>query len=104
MLRKRFHGTLTTKSQRRARLHKRGSSMGHQPVGNGKIGSRTVVITGGNTGLGFGCANTILKSPNGAPWHVVLACRDASRAQAAVDQLTSGVGVVRQVEAMSLDL
>ena len=78
--------------------------MDHQPVGNGNIGSRTVVITGGNTGLGFGCANTILKSPNGAPWHIILACRDEGRAQAAVDQLTSGLGVVGQVEAMALDL
>jgi len=78
--------------------------LSHQPVGNGTIGSRTVVITGGNTGLGFGCANTILKSPNGAPWHVILACRDEGRAQAAVDQLTSGAGVAGQVETMSLDL
>jgi NAD(P)-dependent dehydrogenase (short-subunit alcohol dehydrogenase family) len=78
--------------------------MGHQPVGNGTIGSRTVVITGGNTGLGFGCANAILKSPDGAPWHVILACRDEGRAQAAVDQLTSGAGVAGQVETMSLDL
>ena len=64
--------------------------MGHQPVGNGKIGSRTVVITGGNTGLGFACANAILKSPHGAPWRVVLACRDEGRARSAVDQLTGG--------------
>ena len=78
--------------------------MGHQPVGNGTIGSRTVVITGGNTGLGFGCASAILNSPNGTPWHIILACRDEGRAQAAVDQLTSGLGVVGQVEAMSLDL
>src|SRR6201984_2595172 len=75
-----------------------------QRVGNGQIGSRTVVITGGNTGLGFACANAILKSPNGAPWHIILASRDEGRAQAAVDQLTSGVGEVGQVEAMSLDL
>jgi len=75
-----------------------------QPVGNGQIGSRTVVITGGNTGLGFACANAILKSPNGAPWHVILACRDEGRAQAAVDQLTSGAGGSGQVEAMPLDL
>src|SRR6202007_2157617 len=75
-----------------------------QPVGNGQIGSRTVVITGGNTGMGFACANAILKSPNGAPWHVILACRDESRAQAAVDQLTSGAGGSGQVEAMPLDL
>jgi NAD(P)-dependent dehydrogenase (short-subunit alcohol dehydrogenase family) len=75
-----------------------------EPVGNGQIGSRTVVITGGNTGMGFACANAILKSPNGAPWHVILACRDEGRAQAAVDQLTSGAGVSGQVEAMPLDL
>src|SRR5246500_1352484 len=78
--------------------------MDHQPVGNGNIGSRSVVITGGNTGLGFGCANTILKSPNGPPWHVILACRDEARAQAAVDRLTSGSGAAGQVGAMSLDL
>jgi NAD(P)-dependent dehydrogenase (short-subunit alcohol dehydrogenase family) len=75
-----------------------------QPVGNGQIGSRTVVITGGNTGMGFACANAILKSPNGAPWHVILACRDEGRAQAAVDQLTSSAGGSGQVEAMPLDL
>src|SRR6202008_2131242 len=78
--------------------------MGPQPVGDGNIGSRTVVITGGNTGLGFACANTILKSPNGTPWHIILACRDEGRAQAAVGRLTSGLGVVGQVEAMSLNL
>src|SRR6201997_5404331 len=75
-----------------------------QPVGNPQIGSRTVVITGGNTGMGFACANAILKSPNGAPWHVILACRDEGRAQAAVDQLTSGAGGSAQAEAMPLDL
>src|SRR5246127_642486 len=78
--------------------------MDHQPVGNGNIGSRSVVITGGNTGMGFACANAILKSPNGAPWHVILACRDKGRAQAAVDQLTDGAIAVGQVEVMSLDL
>src|SRR4029077_20525406 len=40
----------------------------------------------------------------GAPWHIILACRDEGRAQAAVDRLTSGLGVVGQVEAMALDL
>src|SRR5258707_7515693 len=66
-------------------------------------GSRTVVITGGNTGLGFACANAILKSPQGAPWRVVLACRDTGRAQAAVDQLTGGAGVAGPEEGLSLD-
>jgi NAD(P)-dependent dehydrogenase (short-subunit alcohol dehydrogenase family) len=67
-------------------------------------GARTVVITGGNTGLGFACADAILRSPGGTPWHIVFACRDADRAQAAVEQLTSGAGMPRQVEVMSLDL
>jgi NAD(P)-dependent dehydrogenase (short-subunit alcohol dehydrogenase family) len=66
--------------------------------------SRTVVITGGNTGLGFACAKAILESPHGAPWFVVLACRDAGRAQAAVNQLTSRMDVVGEADAMSLDL
>src|SRR5581483_5201698 len=46
----------------------------------------------------------ILRSPHGAPWRVVLACRDIGRAQTAVDQLTREAGVASQVEAMSLDL
>ena len=78
--------------------------MDERPIGTAATGARTVVITGGNTGLGFACANAILQSPHGAPWHVVLACRDKDRAQAAVDQLTRGAGLAGQVEAMSLDL
>ncbi len=54
--------------------------------------------------MGFACANAIVKSPNGAPWHIILACRDEVRAQAAVDQLSSAAEGPRQVEAMSLDL
>jgi NAD(P)-dependent dehydrogenase (short-subunit alcohol dehydrogenase family) len=78
--------------------------MDRRHAGNALTGSRTVVITGGNNGLGFACAREILKSPHGAPWRVVLACRDEGRAQAAVDQLTSGAGVAGQVEAISVDL
>jgi NAD(P)-dependent dehydrogenase (short-subunit alcohol dehydrogenase family) len=44
--------------------------------------TRTVVITGGNSGLGYGCARAILGSNNG-PWHVVIASRDADREQTA---------------------
>jgi NAD(P)-dependent dehydrogenase (short-subunit alcohol dehydrogenase family) len=78
--------------------------MDRRHAGNALTGSRTVVITGGNSGLGFACAREILKSPHGAPWRVVLACRDEGRAQAALDQLTSGAGVAGQVEAISVDL
>jgi len=77
----------------------------HQPpLGNAPTGTRTVVITGGNAGLGFAFANAILKSPQGASAHVVLACRDKDRAQAAVDRLTRDRGLAGHVEAMSLDL
>ena len=78
--------------------------MDHRRVENKLVGSRTVLITGGNSGLGFACANAILESPRGAPWRVVLACRDIGRGQAAVDQLTRGAIVAGQVEVMSLDL
>jgi len=78
--------------------------MDHRTVGNTRSGSRTVVITGGNTGLGLACAKAILAPPHGAPWHVILACRDSGRAEAAVAQLTDVSGAAGQVEAMSLDL
>src|SRR6478736_5116862 len=64
---------------------------------------QTVVITGGNSGLGYECAKTLL-SASDATWHVILACRDANRAQGAVDQLTADVAAAGRVEAMSLDL
>ncbi len=78
--------------------------MDHRPVGSTLTGSRTVVITGGNTGLGLACARAILRTPHGSPWHVILACRDLGRAEAAVAQLTDGTDAVGQVETMSLDL
>src|SRR6202045_4904253 len=78
--------------------------MEHRHAGNARTGSRTVVITGGNSGLGFACARAILKSPHGAPWRVVLACRDIGRAQAAIDQLTREAGVAGPGGGMSPDL
>lgn len=65
--------------------------------------TRTIVITGGNSGLGYGCAQALLGSNNG-PWHVVIASRDADRAQTAVDALAAGAGAGHTVEAMVLDL
>ncbi len=69
---------------------------------------RTVVITGGNSGLGYACARALLEESAGpTPWNVVLACRDPGRAQAAVERLqqdTAASGPSARVEAMSLDL
>jgi NAD(P)-dependent dehydrogenase (short-subunit alcohol dehydrogenase family) len=67
-----------------------------------------VIITGGNSGLGFACAQSLLSDISAAyPWHVVLACRDPARAQAAVARLSEkaiGIGSAARVEALRLDL
>ncbi len=69
---------------------------------------RTTIITGGNTGLGYACASSLLDDASGAtPWNVVIACRDPERAQGAVERLrqeAKTAGSSAQVEAMRLDL
>jgi NAD(P)-dependent dehydrogenase (short-subunit alcohol dehydrogenase family) len=65
--------------------------------------ARTVVITGGNSGLGYACAQVLLASTDG-PWHVVIASRDAARTRAAVDALAAGAVAGNTVTAMVLDL
>jgi len=63
---------------------------------------QTVVITGGNSGLGYACARALLlASP---PWHVVIACRDLGRAGAAVETLRQAAAPGAKVEATALDL
>jgi NAD(P)-dependent dehydrogenase (short-subunit alcohol dehydrogenase family) len=61
---------------------------------------QTVVITGGNAGLGYECARTIAADRS---WHVVIASRDGGRAGAAVAQLIAATGNP-QIEALPLDL
>ena len=39
---------------------------------------KTVIITGANVGIGFATANFLARMPD---WHVVLACRNESKAQ-----------------------
>lgn len=73
--------------------------MSHQPMDR----SRTIVITGGNSGIGFAAATAILRSENG-PWHVVLPVRDTGRGQVAVETLTAGAAAGNTVEAMAMDL
>ncbi|OZM80772.1 SDR family NAD(P)-dependent oxidoreductase [Pseudonocardia sp. MH-G8] len=65
--------------------------------------ARTVVITGGNSGLGYACAQVLLGSTD-RPWHVVVASRDAGRTRAAADALAAGAAPGNTVEAMVLDL
>lgn len=74
--------------------------MSYLPTGE----ARTIVITGGNSGLGYAAAAALLNSTDGPPWHVVVASRNAGRAQEAVDKLAGGARSAHTVEAMSLDL
>ncbi|MBM2622718.1 SDR family NAD(P)-dependent oxidoreductase [Actinoplanes sp. LDG1-06] len=59
---------------------------------------RTVIITGGNTGLGYQAARNLA-----ADFHVVLACRSASRGAAAAEALKNETGNPN-VRVMTLDL
>jgi NAD(P)-dependent dehydrogenase (short-subunit alcohol dehydrogenase family) len=61
---------------------------------------RTVVITGANVGIGFATAKLIAALPE---WHVVLACRDASKANAALAEIRKA-HPDSQVRFASLDL
>ncbi|MEO6820465.1 MAG: SDR family NAD(P)-dependent oxidoreductase [Ginsengibacter sp.] len=51
---------------------------------------KTVIITGGNTGLGFACASHILQREKG--WHVVIACRNEEKAKKAVEKIITKTG------------
>ena len=62
---------------------------------------QTAIITGGNTGLGYGCARTIAAShPN---WHIVIASRNQQQSAQAVNTLQYETGN-QHIEQMQLDL
>jgi len=60
--------------------------------------SRTFIITGGNTGLGFQCASALIEDSKNV---VVMACRDILAAEPAADKLRHAGG---QIEVLPLDL
>jgi NAD(P)-dependent dehydrogenase (short-subunit alcohol dehydrogenase family) len=62
---------------------------------------RTVIVTGGNSGLGYECVKSILRAADG--WHVVIAGRDRGRCEAAVKRLAAETSNP-EIEAMDLDL
>ena len=61
---------------------------------------RTVVVTGGNSGLGYECAKTLAEAGG---WHVLIASRDDERNTQAVTRIVEATGN-KQVSAMRLDL
>ena len=63
------------------------------------LGGKTVVVTGGNSGIGFEAARQMARK--GA--HVILACRDTGRAADALEQIRT-LHPSASVEAMQLDL
>ena len=63
--------------------------------------NKSVIITGGNSGLGYACAEAIARS--GQDWHIIIASRDLSRVTAAVDTLIAETDY-SQIEGMTLDL
>ena len=50
---------------------------------------KTIVITGGNTGLGFICAKEMVKL---GPKKIVIACRDQNKANEAIQKIKSEMG------------
>ena len=61
---------------------------------------KTVIITGGNSGLGYYCALKLVQNPE---WYVVIACRDRIKAQQAVDKIKTNTNS-QQIETLPLDL
>jgi NAD(P)-dependent dehydrogenase (short-subunit alcohol dehydrogenase family) len=62
---------------------------------------KSVIVTGGNSGLGFETARAILHEGGG--WYVIIAGHSPERCEAAARQLAQETGN-HQVEAMELDL
>lgn len=55
----------------------------------------TVVITGANSGLGYECALSLLRgdwNKDSNHYHVIMACRDEGRANAAIDKIKKTIG------------
>ncbi|WP_330275959.1 SDR family NAD(P)-dependent oxidoreductase [Lentzea sp. NBC_00516] len=62
---------------------------------------KTAIVTGGNTGLGYHCAKSVAERDHA--YHVVLACRNLPKADAAAETLRTVTGNPN-ISAMKLDL
>lgn len=65
--------------------------------------ARTIILTGGTSGIGLAAATAILSDEHG-PWHLVLPVRDAARGRETVESLVSAAAGGNTVEAMTMDL
>jgi len=63
--------------------------------------AKTLLVTGGNAGLGFETAKAVLRANDG--WHLLVTARDPAKGAAAVERLRRETGDAR-VEAAPLDL
>ncbi|BAZ45351.1 glucose/ribitol short chain dehydrogenase/reductase family protein [Chondrocystis sp. NIES-4102] len=61
---------------------------------------KTVIITGGNSGLGYFCTQEIAKNKD---WYIIIACRNLEKANQAVEKLQATTNS-KQITAMELDL
>lgn len=65
------------------------------------LGKKTIIITGGNTGLGYECAKNIARDCKTN--HVILACRNSQRANESVKSLINETGNPN-IRSLELDL
>jgi NAD(P)-dependent dehydrogenase (short-subunit alcohol dehydrogenase family) len=71
------------------------------PSGPPTSNARTVLVTGGTSGLGRECAKALIDA--GPEWHVVLTSRSDERAEAAASALRAATGTAR-IHPRALDL
>lgn len=62
---------------------------------------RSIIITGGNSGLGYQCAKAIAQSERG--WQIVIASRNLHRVESAVSRLITETGYPH-IQGLELDL
>ncbi len=62
---------------------------------------QSIIITGGNSGLGYQCAKAIAQSDRG--WHVIIASRNLPRVESAVNKLMTETGYPH-IQGLELDL
>ena len=61
---------------------------------------KTVIVTGGNSGLGYHCAQQLALDPD---WQIILACRNLTKAETAIAKIKAATNSDR-IAAMQLDL